>query len=136
MTKLFAPKIKLWPFFAADLLLIATAVAIIRFSHGIGDVWWMLFLVASVALAALVGILPFLIQHKADVRFAESNTLVSAVEQLNNLRTFTNQISFVTAQWQVVQEQASNTVTTAKQIAERMTAEASNFTEFMQKAGE
>src|SRR5437773_3727621 len=93
-----APQLKRWPFLAADLLLLGVALAIVRFiPHG-ADPWWMLFLVGSVALAAWAGIAPFLIQHRTDVKFAECNSLATVVEQLNNLRTFTNQISFATAQ--------------------------------------
>ena len=131
-----APKLKKWPFYMADLLLLGTATFVVYHSRAGSDLWWMLFLVVSVALGTWIGILPFLLQHKADVRFAESNSLIGAVEELNNLRAFTNQISFATAQWQVVQEQASNTVSTARQISERMTAEAKAFAEFMQKTSD
>src|SRR6266404_6174321 len=135
MTEFMAPKVQKWPFFLADFLLLVVAAAVVRYSHG-SDFWWMLFLVASASLAAWLGVLPFLVQHKADIRFAEANSLVTAVEQLNNLRTLTNQISFATAQWQVIQEQATNTVENAKQIADRMGAEAKAFGEFMQKAND
>src|SRR5947207_5891060 len=130
-----APRLPKWPFFVADALLLAAAVVIIAIAPATAP-WWMLFLVLAVGLAAWVGVTPFLIQHKADIKFAESNSLLGAVEQLQNLRTFTNQISFATAQWQVVQDQATGTVATARQLAEKMAAEAKAFGEFMQKAND
>lgn len=96
----------------------------------------MLFLVISVGLAGWMGVVPFLAQHRAEMKFAETKQLTSAVEQITNLRTFTNQISFATAQWQIVQEQASKTVDTAKQIGDRMAVEAQAFSGFMQKASD
>jgi molecular chaperone GrpE (heat shock protein) len=70
------------------------------------------------------------------MKFAETKYLASTVEQITNLRTFTNQISFATAQWQIVQEQASKTVEAAKQIGDRMAVEAQAFSDFMVKASD
>ena len=52
------------------------------------------------------------------------------------MRTFTNQISFATAQWQLVQDEAAKTVGAARHIAERMASEAKAFSDFMQKASD
>ena len=137
MTELSPPTLKKWPFFLADLMLLTVAFYIVRsLNTSSPSSGWMLFLLASVALAAWIGIVPFLAQHRAEMKFAETKYLTSAVEQITNLRTFTNQISFATAQWQIVQEQASRTVETAKQIGDRMAAEAQAFSDFMQKAGD
>jgi molecular chaperone GrpE (heat shock protein) len=137
MTELSPPVLKKWPFFLADLMLLIVALYIVRSLNASSQSsGWMLFLLASVALAAWIGIVPFLVQHRAEMRFAETKYLTSAVEQITNLRTFTNQISFATAQWQIVQEQASKTVETAKQIGDRMATEAQAFSEFMQKASD
>ncbi|HWQ92710.1 MAG TPA: nucleotide exchange factor GrpE, partial [Clostridia bacterium] len=46
--------------------------------------------------------------------------------------TIAGQISGATNHWQLAQEQADKTVTSAKEIAERMNAEVKGFTEFMQ----
>ena len=135
MKYLSATRLTKWPFLIADAVLLAAAGILVAFAPS-ATAWWMLGLIVSVGLAAWLGVTPFLVEYKAEVKFAESNSLVGAVEQLQNLRTFTNQISFATAQWQVVQEQATGTVASARQLAERMSAEAKAFGEFMQKAND
>ena len=129
------PRLPKWPFFVADVLLLTAAALIVKHAQ-VASPWWMFLLVVAVGFAAWVGVTPFLVQHRSDVRFGESNCLVNAVEQLENLRSFTNQISFATAQWRLMQEQAESTVATARQLSERMAAEAKAFGEFMQKNNE
>ena len=136
MPEISAPKLKIWPFLAADLLLLVAAVFIVRAMSQPSGSGWIFGLVAAVGLAAWVGVTPFLVQHRADMKFAESQGLITAVEQFTNLRTFTNQISFATAQWQLVQDEAAKTVGAARQIAEQMASEARAFAEFMQKASD
>jgi molecular chaperone GrpE (heat shock protein) len=117
-------------------MLLGTAIYIIKTMPATGGPWWMFFLVASVGLAAWAAIAPFLSQHRADMRLAEARSLTTAVEQIANLRTLTNQISFATAQWQVVKDEASKTVGSAKQIADQMAAESKAFSEFIEKASD
>jgi molecular chaperone GrpE (heat shock protein) len=137
MTSIYeAPKLKKWPFFLADVLLLGTAIYLIKAMPAAGSPWWMFFLVASVGLAAWAATAPFLAQHRADMKLAEARSLTTAVEQIANLRTLTNQISFATAQWQVVKDEASKTVGSAKQIADQMAAEAKAFSEFIEKASD
>lgn len=139
MTQPNAPKLSKWPFILGDLLLLAVVGWIVHESRQnslpMGP-WTQLILVVCTFAAAWIGVTPFLVEYRATLKFAESNSLTTAVEQINNLRNFTNQISFATAQWQVVQEQSSKTVGAAKEITDRMAAEAKAFSEFMQNANE
>src|SRR3989442_5996693 len=130
------PKLKIWPFLIADLMLLGAAVFIVRTMGQPSGIGWIFGLVVAVGLAAWVGVTPFLVQHRADMKFAESQGLITAVEQFTNLRTFTNQISFATAQWQLVQDEAAKTVGAARQIAEQMASEAKAFSDFMQKGSD
>jgi molecular chaperone GrpE (heat shock protein) len=136
MTTASAPKLPKWPFYVADLFLLAVAALIVFKCPDPFKLWPLLALVFCAAAGAWLSITPFLKQYDADLQFADSGNLTSAVEQINNLRTFTNQISFATAQWQVVQEQSSKTVTTAREIADRINAESKEFSEFIQKAND
>jgi molecular chaperone GrpE (heat shock protein) len=131
-----APKLNKLPFYIADAFLLSVAAWIVFKCPNPFQPWPLIALIVCAAAGAWVSIIPFLRQHEADVQFADSEKLTSAVEQINNLRTFTNQISFATAQWQVVQEQSAKTVTTAREIADRLNAESKEFTEFMQKAND
>lgn len=136
MTSVSTPRLVKWPFYLADILLLGVAAWIVFKCPDPFRLWPLLSLVTCAIIGAWVSITPFLHQYKAELKFAESTALTSTVEQLNNLRTFTNQISFATAQWQIVQEQSSKTVTAAKEISERMTIEAKAFADFIQKAND
>ena len=84
--------------------------------------------------AALLAIMPFRMHYQALVRFAESDELNDTVAQINKVDAAAEQIRTATAQWQGVQEQSARTVTAAREISERIVAEAKAFSEFMQKA--
>jgi molecular chaperone GrpE (heat shock protein) len=80
---------------------------------------------------------PFVLQYRAFLKIIEVNALSTAVEQIQNLETVSAQISAATNQWAAVQEsvggEAAKTSAAAREIAERMTAEVLEFSEFMQK---
>ncbi len=131
-----APKIAKWPFLAADIVLLGTAgfiainaVAPLRASSIIP-------LALCVLAGAVVCVLPFLMEYRASTKVAEYKNLASSVQQIDNVRNVANQITFATAQWQMVQEQAGKTITAARDISERMTKEAQAFSEFMLKAND
>ena len=99
--------------------------------------WWQTaFIVLCVAGGAWLAIMPFLLEYRVFVRLAEALNLTTAVEQLKNLETLAGQIGGATGQWQTVQEHADKTTASAKEIAERMTAEVQAFTEFMQRVND
>lgn len=131
-----APKLSKWPFYLGDVVLLGIAGWIVHQSHYPLGPWPLFFLVILAIVGAWVSVTPFLVEYRATLKFAEADSLTTAVKQINDLRAFTNQISFATAQWQLVQEQAANTVKTAREIAERITAEAHAFSEFMRKAND
>ncbi len=136
MTDKKAPKIAKWPFYTADLFLMLVAGWLVYQNAGpLGSAGTWAILGLSVA-AAWVSIIPFLAQYKASLKMAEAAGLTTVVEQINDLRTLANQISFATAQWQVVQDQASQTVKAAHEIEQRMTREAQSFSAFMVKAND
>jgi len=131
-----APKIAKWPFLVADLALVVTggfiainAVAPLRASAVIA-------LALCVLTGAAVFIAPFLLEYRAGTKLAEYKNFASSVQQIENVRGVANQITFATAQWQMVQEQAGKTITAAREISERMTKEAQAFSEFMLKAND
>ena len=131
-----APKLSKWPFFLGDLLLVGMAGWIVyHYPHPL-PTWPLFILVGCVAGGAWIAVKPFLEEYRAEVKFAEDEGLTTAVEQINNLRNLANQISFATAQWQVVQEHSGRTVDEARGIAEKMAVEARAFTDFMQKAND
>jgi hypothetical protein len=130
------PQLAKWPFFVADAILLGVAVWIVFQAAKPLSTWPLISVVACAAIGAWICVTPFLKQHETELKFAEADKLANTVDQLSNLRTLTNQISFATAQWQVVQENSSKTVTAAKEVADRIAADAQAFTEFMLKAND
>jgi len=94
-----------------------------------------LFLLAGV-LGALLAVMPFLFEYWAAVKLVETSGLVSTVEQIRHLELLAVQISAATAQWQLVQEYSASTVTAAREISDKMVAEAAAFTEFLKKTND
>jgi molecular chaperone GrpE (heat shock protein) len=136
MSERTAPPMAKWPFIVSDLLLLTLAGWIVcHYPRPLATVP-LLLVVACVAFGAWVCVTPFLMQHRADLQFAEAAALTNAVEQINTVRNLANQISFATAQWQIVQEHSGRTVNEARDVAERMTAEAKAFAEFLDKAND
>jgi molecular chaperone GrpE (heat shock protein) len=62
--------------------------------------------------------------------------LTNAVKEIRGLQTVAEQIRLATAQWQGAQETSAKTVTAAREISDRIAAEAHAFTEFMQKVND
>jgi len=130
------PRISKWAFFLGDLLLLGTAGLIFAKSSlplGIGQAG---FIVVSVAIGAMLASVPFVLEYRVSATLAESEALVDVVGQMKNLETLTEQISAATARWQGVQEVADRVANTSRAIAERMSAEAKAFTEFMHRAND
>lgn len=131
-----APKVPKWAFFAGDLFLLAVGWVVAYKSGAPLGQFATGCLVVTVLAGAVLAIVPFLLDHRAEIKASDMGDLKSAMEQIENLRGVANQISFATAQWQLVQEQAGKTITAATEISDRMTAEAQSFTEFLSKAND
>jgi molecular chaperone GrpE (heat shock protein) len=130
------PSLPRWPFYAADAALLVTACWIVAASRaplGFGPSF-LVFL--CVGLAAWFCVLPFLSEYKTAVRLTESHELSDTVAEIGKLQTVADQIRQATSQWQGVQEQSGRTAASAREIADRMTAEAQAFADFMAKAND
>lgn len=131
-----APKIAKWPFLAADALLLGTAVFIAINARAPLTASPIIMVSLCVLVGAVISVVPFVMDYQAGAKIAEYKNFSSSVQQIENVRNVANQISFATAQWQMVQEQAGKTITAARDISERMTKEAQAFSEFMLKAND
>jgi molecular chaperone GrpE (heat shock protein) len=130
-------KINKWPFLAAFAVLSAAAEFIVlRSIHPLSTqaVWAV---VICVALGAQLGCLPFILEYRAVKKLIEVNAVSTVANQLHDLQTYSAQIAAATSQWALVQDatkdSAEKTAAAAKEIADRMTAEIRDFTEFQQK---
>jgi molecular chaperone GrpE (heat shock protein) len=130
------PKLSKLPFYFADALLLGAALFIYNQSpHPLGA-WQTGLVVLTVACGAWLSVLPFVLEYRARVKVAEAGALTTVINQIQNVESIAAQISGATGQWQTVQEQASQTAATARQVTERMAAEAKAFAEFMQRAND
>lgn len=130
------PKLAKWPFLLGDLLLLSLAVLIWSLSDHPLDRWFVAAYVACFGAGAWVLILPYLIEYRAAVRLAEAGGLATTVEQIHNLELVSGQIATASSQLQSALDQSAKTVTSADEIATRMTTEAKAFAEFMNKAND
>ncbi|MDX1951205.1 MAG: hypothetical protein SFY81_03425 [Verrucomicrobiota bacterium] len=131
------PKIKKWPFYLADLVLVAITGYLFYLMVPPRNAWE-----ASVCGVALVvagvgaylSIKPYLVEHQSATDLARDAKLASAMEQLERLEEVANRIGNATVNWQGVHEASNKTIAAAKEIAERMNAEGRDFMQFLENA--
>jgi molecular chaperone GrpE (heat shock protein) len=137
MTDMTGWKILKWPFLFCDALLLGFAGFIVwKAPHPISHTEAAL-CIALAALGGITGCVPFVLEYRAFLKVVEVNALGAVVEQIQNLEKIGAQLSSATNQWAGVQEMvrgnSDKTVAAARGIAEKMSAEVREFSEFMQK---
>jgi molecular chaperone GrpE (heat shock protein) len=130
------PKLAKWPFFLGDGLLLGAAYFIYLQTNFPMGAWQLFFIVLCAGGGAMLCIMPFLLDYRLLLKLADAQTLTTATAQLENLEQLAAQIGAATGQWQTVQEHADKSAVQAKQISERISAEAKAFTEFLQRAND
>ncbi len=122
-----------WPFLLGDALLLAAAYFLIQQApHPIGR-WEIVTASACVALGAVFGALPFILDYRAIVKIIEAGALGSISEKIQNLEKLAAQINAATNEWTNAQTQAEKTAAGAKEISDKMAVEVREFSEFMRK---
>ena len=126
-----------WPFWLGNLLLLGFAWFVVWKSPHPISITTVIFCVSLCAVGAILGCVPFILEYRAFLKIVEVNALGTAVEQIQNLEKFSTQISDATNRWAAVQEstggQAEKTAASAKEIADRMSNEVREFSDFMEK---
>ena len=130
------PKLAKWPFIAGDALLLGVAALVVWQGGHPSTIRELSLCAGAVALGALLCVAPFLQEYRAVVRLAETDALAATLKQLRNLEAIAQNVSAATAQWHGVQDQAAQTQRAAREIAERMSKEVGEFTEFLKKAND
>lgn len=135
-------KVPKWPFLLGDAFMLGLAYYIywqgkLPLSH-----WEIGALGICVALGALLGIMPYLLEYRAVIKYGalikliETSSLCAATEKIQSLESCVAQISSASDQLQNAQTAADKTAGLAREITDRMATEVREFTAFMQKAGE
>ncbi len=131
-------KVPKWPFLLADALLMFFAYYFVL--HAALPVHHWEIAAASVALGAVLGVVPFYLDYRAMGRVLEINSLGAVVEKIEDLQKISEQINSATNHWAAIQgtvsAEAGRSVAAAKQIADEMTREGRRFSEFMLKASD
>lgn len=126
-------KVPKWPFLLGDALLLAAAYFLIQqAAHPIGR-WEIITAAACVALGAVLGALPFILDYRAAGKVIEAGALGSIAEKIQNLEKLAAQISAATNEWTNAQTQAETTAAGAREISDKMAGEVREFSGFMQK---
>ncbi len=86
-----------------------------------------------VALGAILGVIPFVLDYLAMGKAIEVNALISVAGRIQDLERVTALISSATNEWVQAQTQAEKTSNSAKEIADQMAEEARQFAAVMQK---
>jgi molecular chaperone GrpE (heat shock protein) len=136
-------KVPKWPFFLGDAIMLGLAYYIYWQASKLPlDRWELSALGVCAALGAFLGILPYLLEYRAVIKYGalikliETSSLCAATEKISNLESCVAQITSATDFLQTAQAQADKTADLAKDITDRMSAEAREFTAFLQKAND
>ena len=135
-------KVPKWPFFLADALMLGLAYYVYWQGKSPLPLDQIITLAICVALGALLGILPYLLEYRAVIKYGalikliETSTLCSATEKIQDLEGFVAQITSANDHLQTAQAQADKTAGIARDLTDRMAAEVRDFTAFMQKAND
>ena len=136
-------KVPKWPFFVADGFMLGLAYFLFYFQAKLPlSRWEVVACVVCVTLGALLGVLPYLLEYRAIIKYGalvkliETSSLREATDKIQNLEHCVAKISSASDQLSSVQEQADKTTGLANDITERMAKEVREFTAFMQKAND
>ncbi len=128
-------KVPKLPFLVAGVLLMGFAYYFVLRSPAPVHHWEIA--AGCVALGAMLGVIPFYLDYRAMGKVLEVNSLGTVAEKIQSLEQLSEQIQSATDRWAVIQasiqSDAGKTAATAREIADKMTAEARQFSEFMQK---
>jgi molecular chaperone GrpE (heat shock protein) len=130
-------KLSKWPFFLGDAILLTFGIFVYtQHESSMMGKWAALLGLLIAAMGAALAVTPYLLEYFTAVKMVETGAMVSTISQIQNLEEIARQIGGATSQWQGVQEHATRTASTAKELVGRMTTEAAAFMEFMQKAND
>jgi len=130
-------KISKWPFLLANAALLAVAAAVVyKAQHPISQTE-IIIATVCVALGAVFGCLPFLLDYRATGKVIEVHAVGEVAGKIQDLKRLAAQVATATDQWAMVQENTRNhsekTTLAAQEIAERMETEVREFNEFQTK---
>lgn len=126
-----------WPFLLADVVLLGIAAAFIFLTKQPVSHAFIYAAAGCAAVGALLACIPYYLDYCAAGKLIEVHAVGDVSEKISDLKNTAAQISTATDQWARVQEatkgHADKTTTAAAEIADRMTSEVREFTQFQAK---
>jgi molecular chaperone GrpE (heat shock protein) len=136
-------KVPKWPFFLGDAIMLGLAYYIYWQAGKLPlDRWEITALGVCTALGALLGILPYLLEYRAVLKYGallkliETSSLCAASEKISNLESCVAQITNAMDFLQTAQAHAEKTAGLTKEVSDRMSAEAREFAAFLQRTND
>jgi hypothetical protein len=132
MDKLTFPRMPLWiklAFFLGDALLLGVALIIVVEAPRPLPLAQAVLLTVAVMNGAILFIIPFILEYKAQVKLTEVAQLRVAADRFKGLEEIQQQIRVATGQWQSVQDHCTKAVGAATEVKDQMTREAKAFAE-------
>jgi len=124
-------KVPQWPFLLGDAALLLFAGYLVWHApHPIGH-WEIVTSSVLVALGAVLGALPFVLEYYATAKLIEVNGLQTVSEKIQQLDQVAAQIAACTNDWTNAQTQAEKTAVLSRELTGRMGEEIKQFGEFM-----
>ncbi len=127
-------KVAKWPFLLGDALFLGLAYWIMLKADPFITIWQAVALFLCVAAGAWLAVTPFIWEHKAAVKLAETGALANAIQQIKNLEAIAAQIQTATGQWQGALDSGNKVLEAAQQMNARMDTEAGAFASFFKQA--
>lgn len=131
-------KVPKWPFLLADALLMFYAYYYVL--HAALPIHHWEIAAGCVALGAVLGVVPFYLDYRATGKVIEVNALGTVAEKIRNLEKLADQIETTTNHLAVVQgtvqAETGRATAAAKAIADKMTEEGRQFSQFMMKVND
>jgi len=134
MDNMSVPKVAKWPFFLADVVLLAFAGWAMNRLSAPPAAAMVLVCALAVALAGVLSVLPFLLEYRAALRLTDTDNLRDAVSRIQQVEQLAARIDLATSHWQTAHQLAEKTTATAAEIAARITMESKAFTAFLEKS--
>jgi molecular chaperone GrpE (heat shock protein) len=122
-----------WPFIFADVALLLGCAWVINQALPLKAYWAVAVAVAAWAFGAWICVLPWIKEFQSQAKFAENDSLTSALEQIQRLEEIGERIQSASGTWQTAQDAAQRVTATAKEIQERIKTDAKDFMEFAER---
>jgi molecular chaperone GrpE (heat shock protein) len=132
-----AVRLAKWPFYLADVLLCGVVFFVLYqlgTFEGTSDLVIVSICLGVVAIAAWFSVMPWLKEHEARVKVADSTNLKTSLEQIKGVEKVAELIRQSNGQWQAIQDTSARTLASAHEITDRMKFEADEFMKFMAQA--